>query len=58
MNAHAQQTRLPNRRGATALKFEHAGHRYRMHVGYFPGGSIGELFLDAGEVCSSVCSTA
>jgi hypothetical protein len=49
MNAHAQRTRLPNRRGATALELEDAGHRYRMHVGYFPDGSIGELFLDAAK---------
>jgi hypothetical protein len=39
--------RLPHRRGAVALDIEHAGHRYRMHVGYFPDGALGEVFLDA-----------
>jgi hypothetical protein len=39
--------RLPHRRGAVALDIEHAGHRYRMHVGYFPDGAVGEIFLDA-----------
>jgi hypothetical protein len=39
--------RLPHRRGAVALDIEHAGHRYRMHVGYFPEGAVGEVFLDA-----------
>jgi hypothetical protein len=44
MNA---RRRLPHRRGAIALDIEHAGHRYRMHVGYFPDGALGEVFLDA-----------
>src|SRR6516165_3671861 len=39
--------RLPHRRGAVALDIEHDGHRYRMHVGYFPNGAVGEVFLDA-----------
>ena len=39
--------RLPHRRGVVALDIEHAGHRYRMHVGYFPDGAVGEVFLDA-----------
>jgi hypothetical protein len=34
-------------RGAVALDLEHAGHRYWMHVGYFPDGAVGEVFLDA-----------
>ena len=38
---------LPHRRGAVALDIEHAGHRYRMHISYFPDGGIGEVFLDA-----------
>jgi hypothetical protein len=41
------RSRLPHRRGAVALDIEHAGHRYRMHVGYFPDGAVGEVFLDA-----------
>jgi hypothetical protein len=39
--------RLPHRRGAVALDIEHADHRYRMHVGYFPDGAVGEVFIDA-----------
>jgi hypothetical protein len=39
--------RLPHRRSAVALDIEHAGHHYRMHVGYFPDGAVGEVFLDA-----------
>jgi hypothetical protein len=46
MNA---RRRLPHRRGAVALDIEHAGHRYRMHVGYFPDGALGEVFLDAAK---------
>src|SRR5215831_20820082 len=38
---------LRHRRGAVALDIEHAGHRYPMHVGYFPDGAVGEVFLDA-----------
>ena len=41
--------RLPHRRGAVALDIEHAGHRSRMHVGYFPDGAVGEVFLDAAK---------
>jgi hypothetical protein len=43
------RSRLPHRRGAVALDIEHAGHRYRMHVGYFPDDAVGEVFLDAAK---------
>jgi len=43
----ARRRRLPHRRGAVVLDIEHAGHRYRMHVGYFPDGAVGEVFVDA-----------
>jgi hypothetical protein len=43
----AERKRLPNRRGAIAFELEHAGHRFRAHVGCFANGSPGELFLDA-----------
>jgi len=39
--------RLLHRRVALARDIEHAGHRYRMQVGYFPDGAVGEVFLDA-----------
>jgi hypothetical protein len=44
MNA---RRRLTHRRGAVALDIEHAGHHYRMHVGYFPDGAVGEVFRNA-----------
>jgi hypothetical protein len=46
--------RLPARRRAVAQEIEHAGHRYRMHVGYFPDGAIGELFVDAAKPNSAL----
>ena len=49
-----QRTRLPNRRPGIALEFEHAGHRYRMHLGYYRGGVIGEVFLDSTKQNSSL----
>jgi hypothetical protein len=39
--------RLLHRCVALARDIEHAGHRYRMQVGYFPDGAVGEVFLDA-----------
>lgn len=46
--------RLPHRRGAVALDIEHAGHRYRMHVGHFLDGAVGEVFLDAARQNSTL----
>jgi hypothetical protein len=46
--------RLPQRRGALAIEFEHAGHRFRMQAGHFADGSLGEIFLDAGKQNSSL----
>jgi hypothetical protein len=39
--------RLPNRRRALAVSFEHGGIRYRAHIGYFANGAPAELFVDA-----------
>jgi hypothetical protein len=50
----SSRRRLPARRSAVALEIEHAGHRYRMHVGYFNDGSLGELFLNAGKQNSAL----
>jgi ribonucleoside-diphosphate reductase alpha chain len=50
--------RLPHRRGAVALDIEHAGHRYRMHVGYFPDGTVGEVFVDATKQNSTLDALA
>jgi hypothetical protein len=48
------RARLPNRRAALAFAFEHAGQRYRAHVGHFPDGSVAELFLDAAKQNSAL----
>jgi hypothetical protein len=38
---------LPNRRLSENVEFERDGARYRMAVGYFPDGGVGEIFLNA-----------
>jgi hypothetical protein len=53
-DAMTARRRLPHRRGAVALDIEHADHRYRMHVGYFPDGAVGEVFLDAAKQNSTL----
>jgi hypothetical protein len=50
--------RLPNRRGAIAFELNHAGHRFRAHVGCFSNGSPGELFLDAAKQNSGLDALA
>jgi hypothetical protein len=39
--------RLPNRRKAELVDFEHAGRRWTLTVGRFPDGRVAEIFLDA-----------
>lgn len=46
--------RLPDRRSAFALELEHGGHRYRAHVGFYPNGVLGEVFIDAAKQNSSL----
>jgi hypothetical protein len=41
------RNRLPNRRPAVTIAFERDGSRYQLTVGYFPDGSVGEIFLNA-----------
>jgi hypothetical protein len=41
------RSRLPNRRPAETIAFERDGSRYCLTVGYFPDGSVGEVFLNA-----------
>jgi hypothetical protein len=43
----AARNRLPNRRPAETITFERDGSQYCLTVGFFPDGSIGELFLNA-----------
>ena len=41
--------RLPQRRGTIAVELEHAGHHFRMQIGCFPDGALGDVFLDAAK---------
>jgi hypothetical protein len=43
------RTRLPNRRAAAAVKFEHEGHRYRGTIGFDRNGRPLEVFLTNGR---------
>jgi hypothetical protein len=43
----SRRQRLPNRRPAETIAFERNGSRYYMTAGYFPDGSVGEIFLNA-----------
>jgi hypothetical protein len=40
------RNRLPNRRPAETIAFERDGSQYCLTVGYFPDGSVGEVFLN------------
>jgi len=41
------RNRLPNRRANETIAFERDGSRYRLSIGYFPDGTVGEVFLNA-----------
>ena len=45
----SERERLPNRRGAETIVFEHGGRRWRATVGLFGDGRLAELFLDGGR---------
>jgi hypothetical protein len=45
---------LPQRRSAIAVELEHAGHHFRMQIGHFPDGALGEVFLDAAKQNSAL----
>src|SRR5262245_66260672 len=34
------------RRDAVALELEHGGHRFRLQIGRYPEGALGEVFVD------------
>ena len=46
--------RLPDRRPAVSFRLRHAGMEYAVSVGYFEDGQVGEIFLNAGKVNSTV----
>jgi len=41
--------RLPNRRQAELLDFQHAGRRWTATIGRFADGRVAEVFLSAGK---------
>jgi hypothetical protein len=46
--------RLPQRRPAVAIEVEHNGHRYRLQIGHYPDGNLGEIFIDANKQNSAL----
>jgi hypothetical protein len=54
----AERRRLPNRRSALALRFEHRGIGYRAHIGFFGNGEAAELFIDCAKQNSAIDSFA
>jgi hypothetical protein len=43
----AARNRLPHRRAAETIAFEHAGAGFSLTAGYYPDGRVGEVFLNA-----------
>jgi hypothetical protein len=54
----SERQRLPQRRGAIAVELEHTGHRFRLQLGFFPDGSLGEIFIDAAKPNSALDALA
>src|SRR5262249_25095777 len=50
--------RLPNRRSALTLSFEHAGLKYICTVGHFADGRVAELFVQNHKSNSSADTSA
>ena len=42
----SERRRLPMRRMAVALELEHGGHRFRLQIGRYADGALGEVFVD------------
>jgi hypothetical protein len=47
-----ERRRLPNRRPASSFDLEVAGLRYKVTAGYFPDGSLAEIFLSSTRTSS------
>jgi len=45
----SERERLPDRRRAELVDFEHAGRRWTLTVGRFADGRVAEVFLDAAK---------
>ena len=54
----AVRVRLPNRRAAETIGFEHAGADFTMTTGRYENGRIGELFITAGHANSPLDALA
>ena len=50
--------RLSNRRAALAVELEHAGHHFRLQVGRYEHGAVGEVFLDSAKQDSALDAIA
>jgi hypothetical protein len=48
------RTRLPNRRSAETILFEHGGAGFTMTAGRYHDGRLGELFMNAEHVNSAI----
>lgn len=48
------RTPLPNRRSHEVLELDHAGIRYTVGLGYFPDGRLGEIFMSARKIGTSI----
>ncbi|MFZ0094920.1 MAG: hypothetical protein WBX05_00990 [Pseudolabrys sp.] len=55
----SERRKLPTRRAHSVRSFAYEGRRYVAGLGYFPGGELGEIFLDVeGRVGSEVAEHA
>jgi len=50
--------RLPNRRECETVEFSHGGADFTMTAGCYPGGKIGEIFVNAGHANSALDALA
>ena len=49
-----ERRRLPNRRRSETIEFERDGSSFRITVGYFANNHVGEVFMNADRVNSSL----
>jgi hypothetical protein len=56
--ANAPRERLPNRRAAETMIFEHAGADFTMTAGRYGDGRLGEIFVNAGHANSALDALA
>jgi hypothetical protein len=46
--------RLPNRRFADGVAYEHEGQKYHAHIGYYPDGRVAEIFVTGSKIGTSI----